>query len=303
MASEMENREWLNEYAAVKQVSESNPFTVPASYFEELSERIMSGVRLAELKTNIPSDGFAVPENYFDTLTGNIQSRINIENAVGAEDGFGVPTGYFDDLANQISSRIFIDDALNVDTGFTVPQNYFEDLSNTIQSRIFVKEALNADAGFAVPENYFEDLSSKINSRIFVEEALAATADSFEVPQNYFNTLNQNIVSKTIRQEKIRRNETKVVSIWSGNFLKYATAACLLLMVGAGIFVQRANDPETVHKNSYLHKTLSKIPLDDLQNYLETDVDDPQHEATNEGLTIDTQSLDEALQADLKGGE
>ncbi len=37
----MDNRDWINDYAALKKVNPNNPFKVPADYFECLGERIM----------------------------------------------------------------------------------------------------------------------------------------------------------------------------------------------------------------------------------------------------------------------
>jgi hypothetical protein len=133
MKSEMENKDWLNEYEALKQINPANPFTVPAGYFDALGDRIVALRNLDELKSKGFSDGFAVPENYFEGLTGNIQSRITIEEALNGEQGFAVPEGYFDNLEQQIESRIFVEEALNEPFGnFTVPEGYFEKLNKSI---------------------------------------------------------------------------------------------------------------------------------------------------------------------------
>src|SRR5471030_1360350 len=103
MKSDMENKDWMNDYMSLKQVSNADPFTVPAGYFDDLADRIVSRKNLDELKKNTPSEDFTVPENYFEELTATIQSRIAIENAVNKEDmGYTVPDGYFDNLEQQI---------------------------------------------------------------------------------------------------------------------------------------------------------------------------------------------------------
>src|SRR5271155_4775762 len=97
MTSEMENRDWINDYAALKKVNPNSPFKVPADYFDSLGERIMLYKNLAELKQDGSTGGFIVPENYFNNLQQNIQSRINIDEALNtAETGFTIPEGYFD---------------------------------------------------------------------------------------------------------------------------------------------------------------------------------------------------------------
>lgn len=137
MKSEMENKDWLNEYMSLKQINPANPFTVPAGYFDDLGDRIVAFKNLDELKSKGFSDGFTVPENYFGELTGNIQSRIAVESALNSDgDGFAVPEGYFDNLQQQIQSRIFVEEALGEPTEhFAVPEGYFNKLNESILNK------------------------------------------------------------------------------------------------------------------------------------------------------------------------
>jgi hypothetical protein len=134
MKSEMENKDWLNEYMSLKQINPANPFTVPAGYFSDLGDRIVAFKNLDELKNKGSFGDFTVPDNYFEELTGNIQSRIAVESALDTTDlGFTVPDGYFDNLQEQIGSRIFVEEALNEPAGqFAVPEGYFDKLSANI---------------------------------------------------------------------------------------------------------------------------------------------------------------------------
>jgi hypothetical protein len=137
MKSEMENKDWLNQYSALKQINPANPFTVPAGYFDDLGDRIVVFKNLNELKDKGSSGGFTVPENYFEELTGNVQSRIAIEEALNTEEhGFTVPDGYFDNLQQQIQSRVFIEEALGEPAeSFTVPEAYFDTLNKNILNK------------------------------------------------------------------------------------------------------------------------------------------------------------------------
>lgn len=129
----MENKDWLQEYMSLKQVSRENPFTVPSGYFDDLAQRIISVKNLEELKGE-NTQGFTVPENYFEELSSNIQSRINIEQGlIGEETGFEVPEGYFENLSQQITGRIAVEEALmGSEEYFAVPENYFEKLNQSI---------------------------------------------------------------------------------------------------------------------------------------------------------------------------
>ncbi len=268
MARDIEKKEWLNDYPQLKQVSTKNPFTLPDDYFEGLNERITSVIKLDALKSIILTDGFIVPENYFEELSSNIQSRITVEEAL------------------DITA-----------TGLTVPENYFEDLSSNIQSRIAAEELLNTEAtGLTVPENYFEELRSKIQSRLTVEEALVNAEATLTVPEGYFNKLNKDILNKTVNRDIVKRKSV-VIRMISSTAFKYATAACFLLMIGTGVFLQRQS-PEAIHDRSFLHKELSAIPVSDIQDYLEENVDggDTQHTVTSESLPVSADDLKAALQ-------
>jgi hypothetical protein len=271
MKSDMENKDWLDDYVSLKQVSKTNPFTVPAGYFDDLGDRIVSYKNLDELKNKGALGGFTVPENYFEDLAGNIQRWINVEGALNTDN-----------------------------TGFTIPENYFEELSANIQSRINIEDVSNNnDAGFTVPEGYFDILEQQIQSRIFVEEALDEHAEGFTVPHDYFNKLNKDILNKTVNPESAK-NKGIVRKLFASAAFKYATAACFALAIGGGIIITQLNNPVDAHKNSFLHKQIANLPVDDIKNYLQLNVDagDTQQTAASDGVTIDESSLKSALQND-----
>jgi hypothetical protein len=301
MTNDRKNKEWLDDYPSLKQVSKNNPFTAPAGYFEGLDQRVISGIKLDELKSNISVNCFSVPENYFEGLSNNIQSRIAVETILNTEEtGFSVPENYFEGLSNNIQSRIAVETILNTEKAdFTVPENYFEGLSNNIQSRIAVETILNAEkTGFTVPENYFEELNNRVKSRVFVEQALNNAEDTLTVPQGYFNELNTNILNKTINSRDSIKHKSAVIRMLSSPVFKYATAACLVLMVGTGIFLKQFESPAAIHERSYLHQQLAAVPVNVIQNYLDENVDanDTQHTVADEDLPVDDASLNAALQ-------
>ncbi|PAW95262.1 hypothetical protein CKK33_17845 [Mucilaginibacter sp. MD40] len=266
MKSDMENKEWADDEVSLQRFSKENPFAVPAGYFEEAGQRILSLVKVQGLKTDDEAQGFAVPEGYFDSLSGNIQSRIALEEAVPA---------------NQPS--------------FSVPQGYFDELAANIQNHINLEEVTKTrETGFAIPADYFNDMQQQISSRIAVEEILQQPV-AFEVPANYFETLNKDILNKTVgREEAIRK--TIVRKLWASNTFKYATAACLALVIGAGAFLRNAPAP-VEHQKTLLHTQLSQIPADEIKDYLELhlDANDNRQLMENE-KQINTDALADDLQ-------
>ena len=283
MKSDMDNREWLDDFESLKQVGASNPFIVPAGYFDELAQHITSRIRLEELKSS--SEGFTIPENYFEQLNSNIQSRINIEAALGTEEtGFTTPENFFDEQASQIQSRIAIEQYVNNEAeSFNVPENYFEELNNNIQSRVAIDEYLNSqDEGFAIPENYFDELGSNIQSRIAVEELMNNEDETFTVPANYFEQLSQNILNKTVNQvNEVEVEETDNVinfkqavdqrgvvrKMLASGIFRYATAACFAVLISITVLLKSSSAPD--HKHSFLHEQVSAVPVDEIKSYLE----------------------------------
>lgn len=308
MNSERGNREWLNDYMSLKQVNPNNPFTVPDGYFDELEQQIVSYIKLDELKSGSPSNGFAVPENYFDELSNNINARIAIEEAADKEvTGFTVPGGYFDELSQQIQSRINVGEALDKsEDAFTVPQGYFDELSRNIQGRIAVEETLDkSEDTFSVPKGYFEELSQNIQSRIAVEEALTQPEESFAIPDGYFGKLTANILDKTVNQptekkEVVKQKKGVVRQLFASQSFKYATAACITLAVGATILLtQNIGGPEN-HKNSFLHKSLSQVSVDDIKDYIQSNVDqNDSHALIDESKQVNADNLSSDLQDEL----
>ena len=267
MKSDMENNEWADEEMSLKRFSKGTPFTVPSGYFEEAGQRILSLIKINELKSDDMAQGFTVPQNYFEELSANIQSKINIATVAG--------TG---------------------EKGFTVPGGYFEQLTGNIQSRISIEAAVNTlDTGFAVPQNYFEELPQKITRRIAVEEILEADTTAFTVPDGYFEKLNRDIINKTVNQETVIR-KTIVRKLWASNTFKYATAACLTLIIGAGAFLREAQQP-VAHSQTFLHEQVSNIPADEIKDYLELNID---ANDTRGLMDNDKQINTDALDADLQ---
>lgn len=265
MTMDKENMEWPEDGKLLAQVDNSNPFAVPAGYFEGLDERILAAVKIDEIKNTLSAGDFLVPDDYFDDLSDNIQSRIAVEETLQKQDA-----------------------------AFEVPDNYFENLSANIQSRIAVEEALSKGTAFEVPADYFESLSSQIQSRVFVEETLMA-ADAFTVPEDYFEQLNNRILNQTIKQEAVKPKGTVIQMIRSTAF-KYATAACFVLVVGASLLLWPSQNVDT-HQSSFLHQKLSDIPIDDIQGYVELNVDasDTQHTVATQNVSLNDDELEAAL--------
>ncbi|QJD94710.1 hypothetical protein HH214_01890 [Mucilaginibacter robiniae] len=242
MEIDMDNKEWPDDGAWLKGVNAGNPFTVPAGYFDDLSQRILSYVQLEDLKQADAAEGFTVPENYFTELTNNIESRIAIEEMLE-----GKPHGH------------------------------------------------------TVPDLYFEQLEEQISSRIQLEEMADVHTNAFTVPDEYFNQLSESILQKTVEHDN-QLKRSVIRKLYSSAAFKYATAACIVLIAGVGIFVTQTNKPQADHSQSYLHQQLMQIPTSDIRSYLQTqtDANDLEHTVASEGTDFNDANLQNALQDELE---
>ncbi|QQL48501.1 hypothetical protein [Mucilaginibacter ginkgonis] len=139
MNNDTENKEWLKDYPALDGVAKGNPFVVPDGFFNASEEQILSSVNIL---STIQSDtqAFSVPGNYFEDLQSNILSRVKIEEVLGKDHSFTVPDNYFTDMHEQITSRIAVEEAARAP--FTVPEGYFETLNREILNQTAGLEAI-----------------------------------------------------------------------------------------------------------------------------------------------------------------
>jgi len=243
MEIDVAHNEWPDDKEVLKQVPKGNPFTVPAGYFETLTQQITSAVKLEDIKQADNGQGFTVPANYFDDLTSNIQSRIAVEELTG-------------DKVNN----------------FTIPQNYFEELGTQIQSRIQLEELTDASkTAFAVPDGYFDKLNAQILTRTTEEQE-----------------------AKVIQ---LQPKHTIIRKLITSAAFKYASAACLVLIVGIAIFMKQSSKTSSEHYSTYLHKELATIPAEDIKNYLElqSDAMDTEHTLETNVSTLNNAELQKDL--------
>ncbi|QDW26156.1 hypothetical protein FFJ24_015570 [Pedobacter sp. KBS0701] len=137
--------------------------------------------------------------------------------AMGKRNPFSVPDEYFENSDEAIFSAIFLDGLKQKtnNNNFEVPQHYFEDLTERIQTQIALTEMPKAENTFAVPENYFDNLQSRITNRI-------ATSGP--------------------------KKEAKIVPLWRRNIVKYASAACFVLMASFGVYFYQNGSSATVQQ-------------------------------------------------------
>jgi hypothetical protein len=119
---------------------------------------------------------------------------------------------------------------------------------------------------FAVPENYFEQLNRDIQTRL-VEERLKALAVSpgFTVPESYFEQLSSRIELSV--KPAPQPPTAKIVRLWRSDIMKYATAACFILLTAFGFYINN----NTVNKPNVATEMANEQLLFDIDEQLITE--------------------------------
>jgi len=109
-------------------------------------------------------------------------------------------------------------------------------MGENLENNEWVKGDFPGETGFTTPENYFAGLTERINARVFMEQlkAGAPANGGYTVPGDYFENLTSAILAKTSNESALPQG--RIVRLWHSKLLKYASAACFLLIAGAGLY-------------------------------------------------------------------
>lgn len=143
---------------------------------------------------------------------------------------------------------------------FVVPEGYFRDTPQHVNALIRIDAIHAADhhGGFLVPENYFQLLHTQLSSHILSLEpafSFKGSADKnvFGTPDGYFDQLRSRIESRIQQEDQIQTSPLTVVEdgtssgevkvpvrkLWQSDFLKYVSAACIILVTAFGLFINQ----------------------------------------------------------------
>jgi len=158
--------------------------------------------------------------------------------------------------------------------------------------------------GFTTPSNYFEELNEGIKARISVERLKSAVSnDGYVVPAAYFEQLQSKILARTTGLEAEHVRKPKIFRLWRSGLLKYASAACFVIMAGAGIYFN-INQPGTVqmasHSDIATEQMLFDIDEDVIIEHIEASSKDDQKPGTSQ-TALENYILNNYSQNDLAG--
>lgn len=194
--------------------------------------------------------------------------------------------------------------AIPVREVFSVPDGYFDTLNDRISASIYLEELkLNkAESGLSVPQQYFEDLTSNINTKIMLEGLKTTTpVEAYQVPSDYFNASKLAILDKTVGTVG-KKSSSKILRLWQSSLLKYASAACFVIVAGLGVYFNQENPVQVTSSinNADLatEQMLFDIDEDVIIEHIETTVPEVAPTATDQA-ELETYILSNFSSSDL----
>jgi len=183
---------------------------------------------------------------------------------------YSVPEGYFDGLASQVINRIKALEAINADEELKF-------LSPTLS-------VVSKQMPYSTPAGYFDGLDEKIMQTVRGSEDYQTAREElesispllsglnkqmpFSIPQGYFEG-----ISKEINNKLNNKTETKIVSITSHKWLRYAAAAMitgLIVMAGFLLINNNINNERSFAKfEKTLNKEIKKTSDKELNDFIQ----------------------------------
>jgi hypothetical protein len=130
---------------------------------------------------------------------------------------------------------------------FSVPEGYFDESKSRIIQAVFLDRLKTQapSAGFTTPEHYFSELTEEISAGVAMENLKGLTSsDQYTVPTGYFGQLQNNIIARTSAKQ-----QTPVLKLWHSSLMKYASAACFIILSTTGFYFYQQHTP--VLKTAY----------------------------------------------------
>lgn len=271
------NNEILNEMLQLSNVvafiGNANVYKVPAAYFDNLPDDVFTYITINGISKN--TTVYSVPEGYFESFADLVLSKVKQNNIIIGTD-----------INNELAITAPLLTTLSKENVYALPANFFADFADKVLDNVIPGISERKDT-FSVPDNYFDNFASSVLAKIRVEntgskevynelEQIAPLLNSinkgnvYSVPDNYFEKISV--------ENTINKPETKVIEMkmHRSNWLKYAVAACIIAILGTGIYfyfnssstTQLARIDYPILEKINVEQGISKLSDDEIKNYL-----------------------------------
>lgn len=140
--------------------------------------------------------------------------------------------------------------SLPIENPFHVPEQYFDALPEAINNSIYFDKlkARVPASGFIVPEGYFSELHELLaeSTAVNILHSLPKSG-GYHTPDQYFQQLQSKILAKTVAEATTKedilpaKTSSKILKLWHSDLIKYASAACFILVTAFGLYLNQQN--------------------------------------------------------------
>lgn len=199
-----------------------------------------------------------------NTILNELQDLGSFLTEINPQNLYQVPVGYFDGLANQILNRIKALEAstaeeeleilspfltgISKENPFTAPVGYFDNLSERLM------QGIRDHADYLTSDEEIESLSPLLSN---ISKKLP-----YSVPEGYFENL---------KTEIIRKEETKVISLVSRKWYRFAVAAVVIAVVAIGglLFINPKQIDPNKNPQAWVKKNINKnVSQEQLEDFV-----------------------------------
>ena len=271
-------------------ISVAMPYSLPPAYFSGLAAAVFLAIKkereakdlLANLDKAMP---YSIPYGYFEQLADAVLQRLHTEllseqepalfGEISKTTPYAVPSGYFEQFSISVLQKIKEEEQQQ-----TIPTSYFDSLPDMLLAKVRKLDT----------SKELDEVAPLLNT--------ISKQPVQHVPAGYFESLQPN--SKATPSV----SDTPVVSIQKqNNWLKYAVAASIVLLLSFGSYLLFNNSHTTVPSianqptESVINDQLAKLDTNAIEDYLKTNNAIVQTAMPDGGLEeLSNGDLDELLQ-------
>jgi hypothetical protein len=258
-------------------ISRQVPYEVPAGYFDNLSQRVLSRISAKSLT-------FSVPDGYFDSFASRVLDRIkagqSANQAPGAISAVMPGEGVEEELA-RLSAVV---SGISRRTPYQLPEGYFEEISPVLT-------LIRGKATYQAPVGYFDRLAAETAAKT------QTTVKAVEVAPAAARV--------TAKVVGMGNRNSKVIK---GNWWKYSAAALvaglILTLSWPQLHTARTDEHLVGPMPMDLSRVLNKVSDQDIQNYMDDQNSILAEPVTNSTATLDINDNDvKSLLGEVPDGE
>jgi hypothetical protein len=196
---------------------------------------------------------YSVPNGYFEGLAGQVINRIKAMEAANATEELG----YLSPMLSNISKQM----------PYTVPAGYFEGLEKKlIPSVRESNDYLQMEPFGQTATEELESISPLLSGlKKQTPVRPGHPGGPYTVPQGYFENLAADIRTQGNKQE------TKVVSIGSRKWFRYAAAAIItgVIVMAGFIFIKNDKVDAGTNSHAWVEKKLKKVSTEKIEEFIQ----------------------------------